>query len=277
MTQIYHYTTVDALLGILNEKEKICLWATDYRYLNDPYELTTGTNIAKQLLPDIENTLRISPKNSISARFTKDNLLNFNYFSSMIISLSENADSLPMWGMYGKHGKGIGLIFDKEKLLSSCKEQCANNELVCTMDECIYYSLNYEGGRKTGDKNEMYEENRDIMIEVLADYYNKALKMMEINELSLQDTLDGIATFILSNFCPFIKDCAYYYEQEHRISIRLFPPDFKINLKNELKNKNINDNLLNNIANKVPVNYSSFRERNGILVPFTKVFFQKMF
>ena len=44
---LYHYTDASGLKGIIDNQE---IWFTDYRYLNDPSELTHGMNLAKALI-----------------------------------------------------------------------------------------------------------------------------------------------------------------------------------------------------------------------------------
>jgi hypothetical protein len=46
MTKLYHYTSFDTLLAIIKSR---CMWATDFRYVNDSSEVTVfGEAVAER-------------------------------------------------------------------------------------------------------------------------------------------------------------------------------------------------------------------------------------
>lgn len=92
---LYHYTDINALINIVNEKG-IILWATNCSYLNDPKELQEGINAVKRI-----DGISIHPG---SLR---------NYY---LTSFSANCDSLNMWGMYAANGLGCAIGFDYDEL-----------------------------------------------------------------------------------------------------------------------------------------------------------------
>lgn len=112
---IYHYTSVDALFnGILvkeakSEDEAICLWATQYEYMNDATELQYGERIAREIFTEKYPALIAMEKSC-----TQPLPFNKDYF---LISFSLANDSLPMWSMYGKNGNGIEMVFDSGKVI----------------------------------------------------------------------------------------------------------------------------------------------------------------
>ena len=53
---LYHYTNLNALIGILRS-ECIVLWATNAAYLNDPTELKQGIKIVNELKIQISNLM----------------------------------------------------------------------------------------------------------------------------------------------------------------------------------------------------------------------------
>lgn len=124
---VYHYTTIDALLHIIRdtdvEDKKICLLATDFEFLNDPNEAYHGTKIAIDYLSRVEDKLNIENNKRITDiakkqlenlkenSIYKDSGLGYN-FSMYVLSFSEAADNLAMWGMYASNGNGISLGFD---------------------------------------------------------------------------------------------------------------------------------------------------------------------
>lgn len=265
MTEIYHYTTVDALLGILRGKEKICLWATDFRYLNDPSEFYVGIKFVNSYIHEVEQKLGIKEKDSIREKFIWQNVLEFKGFSSMIISLSENIDSLPMWNMYGKNGKGLVLIFDRDNLEKYCREHSS----YCFLDACVYYDHNYEDNREH-IRFDNFEETRKLCHNVLLNIYESTLKTLSKENYLEEDKQDAIAVAIFTHFCPFVKHFAYSYEREHRIAIRVYDSNLKENSCKDIQLKNYTNPELIEFLEKIPLQSFGFRERNGVLVPYTK-------
>ena len=58
MGHLFHYTTNEGALGIISSA---CLFATNYKYLNDQHELTVARNI---LIPLFERELEIWPRSN---------------------------------------------------------------------------------------------------------------------------------------------------------------------------------------------------------------------
>ena len=131
MDLLYHYTTVDALIGMtanMSESNRdLTMWATDIICMNDPKERKIGVDLINSHLEEIENALNIP--NECRATLLSNNdenfkkaLINgitgieqFNY-NIYVTSFSQSEDSLPMWSMYGKNGNGISLGFDFESI-----------------------------------------------------------------------------------------------------------------------------------------------------------------
>lgn len=115
---LYHYTSVDALLGGIIVKDKprpgkeICLWATNCRYMNDPEELNTGIQFANKVLDSFfDESMQDDCKQKEEEERLKD--------KTYITSFSSAVDCLPMWGMYGQNGRGLALGFDAAVLKTS--------------------------------------------------------------------------------------------------------------------------------------------------------------
>lgn len=108
---LYHYTSVDALLGGIIVKDKprpgkeICLWATNCRYMNDPKEFSTGIQLANEVLDfSFDKPIQDDCEQKENEEQLKD--------TTYITSFSSAVDCLPMWGMYGQKGHGLALGFD---------------------------------------------------------------------------------------------------------------------------------------------------------------------
>ncbi len=110
---LYHYTTIDALInGIIGTSnihdEEVCFWATHCKYLNDPEELKQGAELVKAVCENLNDKFTIEYSNGQSI-FTNIEQYEKRCAEAYMISLSENADSLPMWSMYGNNGHGIAI------------------------------------------------------------------------------------------------------------------------------------------------------------------------
>lgn len=132
MSQIlYHYTTTEALVGILTNK---CVWLTDYRFVNDSQEFEFAKVIADNTLRKVDWESRrkrfeaVSDKSAVLQYFdaftnrfqTSFGMFAFEKqygFSPYVFSLSAKKDSLSQWRAYGS-GQ-VCIEFDAERLSST--------------------------------------------------------------------------------------------------------------------------------------------------------------
>lgn len=101
---VYHYTSLDALRGIIGEK--LCMWATQYDHLNDPSEQIWAE---KRIYNAIQNTHLYKGDNI-------ENLRKWFNNNSYIISLCKKRDYRNMWRLYCGDGRGVCLVL-KRKIL----------------------------------------------------------------------------------------------------------------------------------------------------------------
>lgn len=199
---IYQYTNIEALFnGIIvkepkKKDEEICLWASNYLYMNDPNEIATGQKYVDELLKEyfIEN---------ISDKIAQDLEDGPDYY---ITSFSMNRDSLPMWGMYGENGAGIALGFDRAII------EKANS----TLYKCSYLNKDLKDKVKAfcekvkGEKISKETLDFIFVITLFALLINKDKKQNE-------EMIDTFIPFFL--FTIYAKDPAYKYEDEVRLLI----------------------------------------------------------
>lgn len=123
-SSIYHYTTLDALKSIVENRS---IRLTDYRFLNDPQEVTYCMKYIKELLQtyDDSNPTIVNIKRMVfnleqglfdysimvkdargNASFAKIQNVNGHIY---ILSLTHNNDQLAMWDRYGKDGCRLSL------------------------------------------------------------------------------------------------------------------------------------------------------------------------
>lgn len=124
---LYHYTTQDGVLGIINSGE---LWATNIRYMNDTTEFFGGLNLAKEHLKDLR--LKKPSLQDAIVHFAIQRLENIRSVDICAVSFCENNDLLSQWRGYSGSSGGICLGFRSAKLVSSAASICGR------IAPCIY-------------------------------------------------------------------------------------------------------------------------------------------
>ena len=109
--KLYHYTTLEGLLGILIQK---ALWATKIQYLNDASELTKPLEIAETMLLNI-NSLSVERKKEVSESGIKQINL-WRDVNLCVASFCEEGDLLSQWRGYGSFGSAFSIGFKTEKI-----------------------------------------------------------------------------------------------------------------------------------------------------------------
>jgi hypothetical protein len=110
-THLFHYTTVEGLLGILHDHS---IWATHSAYLNDPSEITHAHSFIQQILEKKAEAEEhpVAKELLFRARYAinpADGM--YQYF---VISFCEDADLLSQWRGYSNRGGGYALGFDSK-------------------------------------------------------------------------------------------------------------------------------------------------------------------
>lgn len=93
----------------------ISFWATDYRCLNDPYEINYLYQCLCDALQDYENRNQLQSKSPFLKATFQQWLL---WKSPYVFSLSECIDSLSLWRLYGDQGRGVAIALDRSELLN---------------------------------------------------------------------------------------------------------------------------------------------------------------
>jgi hypothetical protein len=253
MSIIYHYTTVDALLGMLKEcsscNKKLKMWATHSMFMNDPTEYEYGKEICQDLLRDIEEELGIDGTDRLSHSMYTDSMK--EYFNSCemgssniptaiyngkpyVISLSKLRDDLKMWIPYSNNGRGVAIGFNKEKL-NKYLEDLRNQEDASydfTIRDCIY---------KFDEENFINIKNSlKMYYDIIQQAENISREGDEITESDMHAARLEYILLLNSQVASFVKIRDYEYEQEVRC---------KINKAKDIK----------------------FRESNGLLIPYVEL------
>ncbi len=238
-----HYTTTSGLLGMFKDytenQPNIKLWATHYKYMNDPNEYEFGARFCTEIIDQIENELKVPnecrAKTLVDNKLYHDILDNYRMTSTgqaicpYLISFSKAYDSLHMWDMYASNGNGVALVFNYQKLL----------EANILLKDCFYCNPNCNDviqcltSKFKEDINEIYLEiDKEIPLSVVKE------SMEHGDNMPYYSRAHVLHTVICGHIGIRIKNWCYNAEEEARITIN----------NNESK-------LL-------------FRERKGILLPY---------
>lgn len=197
MNYLYHYSSLRALIGMLQsyedderipfKEQSLLFHATDLKEMNDPNE-----NILFESLY------------SYCSTYVEEALLDFSQIdigNPYACSFSSQRDSLPMWRIYGASNDSICLVFDfdaVQKLNGSTNKQ---HEIT------LFKNCEYLPDR---EMNEMRES------------YSQELKLIAEGKPS-----DEIKNIVKRS--SFIKNDSFSYEEEYRLAlITTNPPRIKI-------------------------------------------------
>ena len=122
--KLYHYTSKDGFLGIIENKT---LWASEILFMNDGKEACIPLEILKELLEENKNEWKDFLELYESVRGVE----------TYVISFSEKKDDLNMWRAYGDNASGICIEFNSCTLFETLIE---NHEKIKSMKwrKCIY-------------------------------------------------------------------------------------------------------------------------------------------
>lgn len=213
MRLLYHYTSIDAFMGILKDCKQndfqITLWATHSMYLNDPTEFKLGREICREALLEVEKELDIPFQERLSNRiYNSEEMCHQDVMDQVystipekihwgmpyVISLSQNRDNLPMWNTYGRNGQGIALGFNKYRLIESeglYIKSCCYNTFLDEEYKALYLRIR--------DRWQSLYKNRD-----------------EIEQSNVCDLIYDSVRLTFRVEMPFVKHYGYQYENEVR-------------------------------------------------------------
>lgn len=227
MDIVYHYTDAQGFKGVV---EKAAVWATDFRYLNDSRELIyTWSAFVERL-----EQLAVQPSEyseAYRAQLEALRLMNardlMQFDDAVFVAcFSELPDALSQWTRYGKHGHGLALGFDSEKIRTLNVPQYHHSP----NGQLIPMTAILSGGPSSGQSVEFKwgaflqkvaygDAARDLVVDGLIDTVQR---IGELNEGGAFDT--NVAncisqTHALVHRLPLVKHSDFKDEQEHRITI----------------------------------------------------------
>lgn len=203
---LFHYTTIDGLLGIFKEKN---IWATSIFYLNDQAEFSLALNIFKDAIKELKNRLSLPVEPAIrGAGYKRDQRAEFldqiadlgfytNDLTSVVFSLSENDDQLSQWRGYCSTDHGFSVGFDYARLKNRMKKEGF------ILAKCVYDPKEQQG--------------------LMARYVKEVVEpnMVDLNEDNFASRFSKTVVALL-HILPMLKHASFYEEAEWRlISVRV--------------------------------------------------------
>lgn len=224
MGLVYHYTSPEGALGILQNKT---LWFTDCEFMNDPAELAYCCDLLESAWLDTCEKLGVAEDlGRLGIRFCPDPYSDINlsehadpdgaYHGTSvrryILSASRDKDCIGIWNGFVKSTSGFGyaLGFDEDVLNRELGKMRSQGQWHKSFDVDVF-DVVYE---PQGQREEMHNDVNAAVVRALSgvsgDPMDKLTRVME-----LRSELLGIAEKRKSRF----KVCPFAYEREVRAVI----------------------------------------------------------
>ncbi len=198
---LYHYTSIDALYSMCEEKENQEIWATNAAYMNDSQELLYAFTLFKQMLHKKVNDYSDEHKTyfKILEQYLSDSveLTSFIY----VYSLSEECNSLSQWRSYTPHGKGVCLEYDMDTISGLTKD-----------DGIHFVKCEYDTDKQNGIINELVEKLKDDYDRVISNF-SGVVPPSHTNTTAYED-IDKVVKVL-----AVIKHPAFHLEKEWRVVV----------------------------------------------------------
>jgi hypothetical protein len=111
ISTIFHYTTVEGLIGIVESND---LWLTDYEFLNDATELRYGLNLLSSVLKDAAEANR-DPRTIELIAAWSNKVETPPQDRVCLACFSSDGDSLSQWRGYGNGASAVAIGFDLQR------------------------------------------------------------------------------------------------------------------------------------------------------------------
>ncbi len=242
---LYHYTTLDGFLGILDSDN---LRATHIRYMNDSKEFVDALEYLSAFIDEFKVDIRTNLR-----QFLDWVMPTFNgWGGAYIVSFSDDdaqaapvnacsGDRLSQWKAYSSAGRGISLGFDALAIdKSGCGQAWILNEGVAFLRQCSYNFEDKEAEFRRTGKGMAQVSEKELDEFASAITWKFELNVMEL--MSKGASLDAlgptavstwkhrtalIAAFVVN--ATLFKNKAFFEEKEWRIVMlpSIFPEDRK--------------------------------------------------
>lgn len=213
---LYHYTTLDGFMGILNARD---FWVSNIRFLNDKMEFENGKRLCiKYLEEKIKNESDCSEYFDLVLESCKRKQeIGFKKINSddiFSLSFCKSGDALTLWQVYGKNGISIGFQND----ISS-----VDNIVFVNEDEYNYYQKKDKDNRIHKYKETYFITRRSIIydddkkIQIIDNVLNRGREYLDMYGENLKEQVVEVVSNELFKTFMYMKDDNFKYEQECRV------------------------------------------------------------
>lgn len=206
----YHYTSLDALRGIIRSSENngkgLCFWATRYDCFVDKEEYLLGIDFTRKYLSIMEDEYNLKQDRRIAAFFRRETIENnVNLPNPYVISVTARNDNAYMWENYADHGNGAVLEIDFPQTRG-----IYDTAIIYKLEKCIYEDtigdaelirIVYEAYTDGGFA--LLQGNKELFLGLLQKYPQLFVRF--------------IAMYVLYFFAPRIKRNFFKQEEEFRM------------------------------------------------------------
>jgi hypothetical protein len=220
-TPFHHYTTSRGFVGIV---ESQVIWATDYRKLNDPRELTRGEEVIQEALAAMAREHGdgtpvgwLARRVEVARRGRR--LIDIPGIHIFVASFSGRPDLLGQLRAYADDGQGYSIGFRGIPLPTGAQTPSKLDSSLavdfgpCIYDEGVYRAKVREAVEHVALGLQKYSRTYRGMEEHQA--FGSAVDQWE----RLTDEAYGTTLARLATLVPFLKDAAYAEEQEWRLIV----------------------------------------------------------
>jgi len=213
---LYHYTSLDGLIGIINGNS---VWASHCKYLNDSTEYIHALNAPISISNNIYMDDDYLSPFGFSMRKALDEMIHNDVYVS---SFSEKPDLLSQWRGYCPPGKGVCIGFKHEILEEFCKENGLD------LNKCIY------------NESEQFQRMNALIQQCQKEFPKPAISRQDYDAFESKGRVDHELNYkeyvikgdgkeqadvALNNLCnsitklaPLFKDVGFHEESEWRIT-----------------------------------------------------------
>lgn len=259
----YHYTSLEALNGILQRNEvgekKLCFWATRYDCFKGKEEYLFGIDCLRECLLNLEKQGNLQEDRKIAAFFKHELIVeNINLPFPYVISITSRNDNAYMWENYANHNNGVVLELALPQVNTEFKDYA-----LYRLEKCIYVDSAKE--QKIQDFINLYYTNTGLRL--LKDGGKDAFDLLSKRP---QAFVVFMAMFMLAFAAPAIKRKKFCKEEETRIILSVPVPryaDFIYNnipLIQDLCHAFHSNLDAKNIANTIMQEKSRLRDDNTV-------------
>ena len=200
---VYHYTTQEGLLGII-ENEK--LFATNIKFLNDTKEFDFGINQLALTLKELRLENNRSRYDALIEKITYEMLCHINttQHNSFITSFSEQKDLLSQWRAYAPTSTGYCIGFRFNELFYPRSPKC-----------CIVSKVKYEDESKKNGARSLINELKEMYRETL---HKLIPSLTSNNKEEVNKWVDELEKFDKENSDFITLDLKEYGDKEQEFS-----------------------------------------------------------